>query len=499
MKNVLNEAYKVSRSDDLKGNPIAFIDPNAPENKDTYNYVNIFHKYDAKWSKSPQFRNVFPPHDKGFWFWYIGKTEDKWRNFFDWRIKPALEAIHQMEGAGDEESKESVIASLDALVQKISSTQPVFSTELVITDDMKNVITAKLEEFKMKLMNIKDDETFKETMKKVMSYRKAKGYSYSLFNNFLIMIQNPNATIVNSKTDWFKYYNRTVNQGANPIALQKPAEKLKVGFNNSEKTEITNNFLKKTGVNSTKDLGAGQRQKLDKELTSGKLIAKRFELYSVYDVKDTTLIEGKPDPIQDLISRDNVEWHPDNNINDDVKPIYDALLSYAQDKGIEVELADEKKMGTSKGVSTSGKIIILQNSGNDVGMTKTLAHELSHELLHQKYAKGKNKDLDQFFIGTEQGSGVVEQQAELTAWMVMASFGFDLQTTSINYVVLWGGDDKNMLEVFDAVSSVANYLIYEITNRGVKLTEVEVPTGVKKYTQWMLLKYWVCKRNFKML
>ena len=156
-------------------------------------------------------------------------------------------------------------------------------------------------------------------------------------------------------------------------------------------------------------------------------------------------------------------------------------------------------MGTSKGVSTSGKIIILQNSGNDVGMTKTLAHELSHELLHQKYAKGKNKDLDQFFIGTEQGSGVVEQQAELTAWMVMASFGFDLQTTSINYVVLWGGDDKNMLEVFDAVSSVANYLIYEITNRGVKLTEVEVPTGVKKYTQWMLLKYWVCKRNFKML
>ena len=499
MGNVLNEAYKISRSNDLKSQPFAFVDPNAPENANTFKYKDVLKDYGAHWSLLPMYKYNFPPHTQGFWFWFIGKTEESWKQAFENYIKPALREVHRLEGASDEESQQSIVNSLDELILKIKSTPPTFSTELVITDVMKNTIDNKLEEFKKRLVNIGDDATFKETIKKVMSYRKAKGYAYSLFNNFLIMIQNPDATIVNSKTDWIKFYNRTINKDAKPILLNKPTEKMKVSFNNTEKATITTDFLKKAGANSPKDLGAGEKQRLDKALSAGKLIARRYEFYTVYDVSDTTLIEGKEDPIQDVINREKVDWHPDDMQNEEVRPIYDALLDIAKSYGIEVELADPKKMGGAKGSSGGGKIYILQNEGNDVGMTKTLVHEIAHELLHQSYAKGRNKELEKYFIGQEQGRGIVEQQAELTAWMVMASFGFDLQTTSINYAVLWGGDDKNMVDVFENVSSVANNLIFEITKRGAKLTEteVDVPTGIKKYTPMDVAKILGVEQKFQ--
>lgn len=54
---------------------------------------------------------------------------------------------------------------------------------------------------------------------------------------------------------------------------------------------------------------------------------------------------------------------------------------------------------------------------------------------------------------------MVEQQAELSAWMVMASYGFDLKTTSLNYVAIWGADKDAMIRVFDTVTGVVNLLL----------------------------------------
>lgn len=41
MNTNLNEAFVVSKRYDGKGNPIAYIDPNKPENKDTFKYKDI--------------------------------------------------------------------------------------------------------------------------------------------------------------------------------------------------------------------------------------------------------------------------------------------------------------------------------------------------------------------------------------------------------------------------------------------------------------------------
>lgn len=480
----IDEAFKVSRSNDTRGNPIAFLDPNAPENAETFKHKDILKNYGAKWSKSPQFKNIFPPHSTGFWFWFIGATEDKWRTVYDKMIRPALEKVHQAEGASPEDSQAALVASLDAIIEKISTANPVYDTDAVLTPEVKEKIKSKLEDFKLTITNIKDDAEFKETMKKIIAFQSAQGHEFSFMNTILILIQRPDSKLVKSKSNWQNLYNRTINKGAIPIWIRKPAESAKRQYSKNEKDQITQKFLKTTGKQSVADLGVGEKERLNVAL-SGEVFRRVFELYDVYDIADTTLIEGRPDPAADALKkREEIPWFTGDEIDDRVRPIWDALMSFASEKGIGVELVGPEVLGGARGSSASGTIKILNNEGNDVGLTKTLAHELSHELLHQRYLKGRDKELEKYFVGTEIGRGLVEQQAELTAWMVLAAFNFDLKTTSFNYAALWGANDKNMIDVFDNVSGVANYLISEVAKRGVQLTEVDVdmPMGKKYYT-----------------
>ena len=95
-------------------------------------------------------------------------------------------------------------------------------------------------------------------------------------------------------------------------------------------------------------------------------------------------------------------------------------------------------------------------------MVNTLCHEFAHELLHQDY-EGKPDELKDYFIGTKQGRSVVEQQAELCAWIVLKEFGYHLNT-SINYVGIWGLNKDNAVTIFDTVASVATKITTKIIN-----------------------------------
>ena len=247
---LITETFKLSRSKTAKDQPIAFIDPNAPENSKTFQYKDILKQYGAYWSQSPKYKYNFPTHSKGFWFWFLGATEDKWRTVFDKRIKPALEKIHSMEDMPEVESKESLIASLDAIIEKIATAQPSYDTETVLTKEDKAKITDKLEQFKITITNIKDDAEFKETMKKILAFKNAQGHEFSFMNTILILIQNPNAKLVKSKSNWFNIYNRTINDGASPMWIRKPSRAGKRQYSKNEKDRITQTFLKKSGVSS---------------------------------------------------------------------------------------------------------------------------------------------------------------------------------------------------------------------------------------------------------
>lgn len=492
----ITEAYKVSRTKDQRGNPIAFIDPNAPENKNTFTYRQVFKDYGAEWSMSPKFKNIFPPHSVGFWFWFIGKTEDQWRNTYDRRIKPALEKVHSIEGVPPEESKESLIASLDAIIEKIQTAQPSYDSDVILSKEDKQKILGKLNDFKTMLTNIDNDEDFKVVIKKLMAFKSAQGHQFSLPNTFLVMVQRPEAKMVKSKSNWLSY-NRTINNDATPIFLWKPSKSGMIPYSKMEKDKIIRKYLDEIGKRSVDELSPQEKERLAPKI-SGRFNGKDFELYDAYDISDTTLIDGREDLIQpSLQSNLDIKWNESNEIDENVRPIYSALVDFAEKIGIEVVQADASVMGGALGFSSSGKITILKNDGNDVGLTKTLGHELSHELLHQTYANEKDPELKQYFIGREEGRELVEQQAELTAWMVMASFGYDLKTTSLNYVAIWGGRPESMVGVFDSVSKAANLLISEIMKRKIALKEVEVPTGVKHYSPMDVANILGVKKQFQ--
>lgn len=474
---ILNEAVNVNRSEDLRGNPIAFIDPNSPDNKNTFEFRQIFKDSGAEWSQSPKFRNVFPSHKAGFWFWYIGKTEDQWKNSFDKRIKPTLEKIHKLEGVPDENSKESILNSLNVVINAIQRATIPQDSELSDVD--KSKIADKLKQFKEMLVNIKDDEEFKSLIQKLMVFRSAQGHQFSFGNTILTIIQNPDVKIVKSKSNWLRY-NRTVNPNAKPILLFKPGKAGLIPYSKETKENIIRGFLNRVGKNNIEELGPGEAEKLSVQL-SGRFNGKDFDIYDAYDVSDTTLMEGKEDLIQNVLEPD-IKWSEDNMIDDRVKPIYNALKEFAVSNGIEVSTVDAESLGGAKGVSSKGKIQVINNEGNDVGLTSTLAHEIAHELLHQSYLQERNPELRDYFIGKSEGREVLEQQAELTAWMVMSSFGFDLKTSSLNYITMWGANPDNMIKVFDTVSKAANLLISVIMKNNVDLNEVDIPLNVKHYT-----------------
>ena len=179
-----------------------------------------------------------------------------------------------------------------------------------------------------------------------------------------------------------------------------------------------------------------------------------------FDISQTKQISGK----EDLIGKDNVDlpWYEEGMEDERASLIYSSLLEFASEHGIKVNTVDD--IGGARGVSRSGSIDILNNSGKDVGLTKTLAHEIAHEILHQQYLKTRDPKMKEYFVGSNEGRSKVEQQAEVCAWIIMKNFGFDLRT-SINYIGMWGADDKSVVKVFDQVAKVANLLIEYAENK----------------------------------
>jgi len=407
---------------------------------DVFPFKDIIKKYKAKWNNPNK-----------FWFWFLDKNDEQVtiNNF----IKPALAEIKELE---------NLPLEIDELIKNIEEG----SIAPGISKEQESEVKAKLKEFKEMLVNIEDDEEFKKIMKQLVLIKAVQGQSFTLKNAILIFLQDRNAGIVNSKSNWFKYYDREVKSNANPLAVWAPRRQgSKFKKDKKDKEEIKIDFYKKIGKKIGDKLTPSEGIKL-KELTRDTVNATKFKLVPVYSEKDTKQIEGTEDQLaKSKEARKDIKWFEDNMISDEVRPVYKGLIDFAEKSNLKIELVDD--LGGARGVSMSGKIQILKNEGNDVGLTKTLVHEITHELLHQEYLNKKGGKSGEFYLGKNIGKGAIEQQAELSAWMFMYSFGFDVKTTSLNYTVMWGGDKDNMVQVFNTVSKVVNFLIDEV-NQNIK-------------------------------
>lgn len=94
-------------------------------------------------------------------------------------------------------------------------------------------------------------------------------------------------------------------------------------------------------------------------------------------------------------------------------------------------------------------------------MLNTVIHETAHQLLHFTYLKSKIPEVKDYFVGTSAGRALVEQQAELTALVVLKELDIE-DDTSLNYIAGWGGDRKNAGVVFDSIAGAATYITNNI-------------------------------------
>ena len=433
--NLLFENFTVERGQ-MGGAPIAYV------KGDVFAYKDYFKKHGAKWNSTNK-----------FWFWFVDKNDpNKTIQRF---IKPALEEVKRTQ---------NIVLEIDKILADLEKEGPSANPDLGVSSVDEKNIKDKLQAFKERLVNIQDDEQFKETMGKIIAMKAAQGYEFSFGNTILIMIQDINAGIVNNKKNWLEKYNSIVNSNATPLMVWAP-QGVKQTISKDKEELLKAEYYRKLGKRPGDKLTPKEQFDFEK-LMRGYTYATKFKFVPVYSQKDTTQIEGTEDYIkaaQD--AKKDIKWFEDNMISDEVRPIYKGLIDFTEEKNIKLEFTED--LNGARGSSASGAIQLLKNEGNDVGLTKTLAHEITHELLHQKYLSNKGDETSKFFLGR----AAVEQQAELSAWMFMYAFGFDLKTTSLNYVLLWGGDKDKMVKVFDTVSGVVNYLINYVNKKITSLDE----------------------------
>lgn len=261
-------------------------------------------------------------------------------------------------------------------------------------------LTKSIETAINKLVEEIDEAKISETM---LSFLKmaSRFHRYSFFNTFLILFQNPKATQVAGYKAW-QQLNRFVRKGEHGIWILVP-----VFYTN-------------------KELGVSEEEKYPKRV-------KCFISKPVFDVSQT---DGEPLP-------EEPEWRSRVKAPD----IDDALLVFAKGKGIVVEITGDMPVVGAEGVSMGNKILILPEAG-----TRTIIHELAHELLHKRMEPGE-------VLNTQ----VEEIEADSVAYVVCEYFNIP-NKESPNYLALYRATGKEVIGRLQRIQSAGSEMIIAIEN-----------------------------------
>lgn len=204
-KKLLKETFDVRvgryKKQDGTYSKVIYIDPTTSE--DTFKYKDtIKNKYGAIWNKNLK-----------TWCWFIGDGQQE--RIMQTRVKQCIEFLTSVE-ENDNGERRKPIELIDELIDSLNDADlPDVAQNSTV--DIKN----KLEGFKQELIRCMSAEEFKAKMSPIIKFQRAQGHQFSFMNALLIWLQNPKATMVKSKTNWFRA-NREIIQGSKGILLKKP-------------------------------------------------------------------------------------------------------------------------------------------------------------------------------------------------------------------------------------------------------------------------------------
>lgn len=238
----------------------------------------------------------------------------------------------------------------------------------------------------------------------LVNYLKAMGrfHRYSVGNAILIQLQKPGATHVAGFRTWQRL-NRRVRKGEHGIAIMAPI------------------------VYRRKSAADEDRDKNDEDET-----VHTFKTAHVFDISQT---DGEPLP----------EFA---RVQGDPEQFLDRLKDFVTAKGI--KLKHSEHLTSAEGISTGG-MILLKQSLAPAEEFSVLCHETAHEILHHS---GDTRPDDK---------KIRETEAEAVAFVVSQGIGLDVNTSSSDYIQLYNGDRKTLMESLERIQRTASEILGVIT------------------------------------
>ena len=463
--------YKVERMMTKQGNQalILYIDPNTSE--DIKPHINILKKYGAKWD----------PRNKR-WYWYISSDKDMRVRQMDKYVNPCLRELNAVAQKGENSVDDDTL--INQITELIKEFDKIINSRIETTTDFTpgdaNAVKQKLIEFKESLLKCTTDEEFRKKFEPVLKRVLTGGRKYSIMNALLIMIQDPEARYVYSKGRWNKLNRYVDTAHAKPICMWVPVQ------NNAEKNQVIRDYVRSMGKSNWRELTPEEQDEMW-QIVSMNVHTQAMKLSpSFYDIrftkvkpfkKDLAIVKDEGEKLVNTKSGNengDLQWFDDNSPETEQSiKIYNAIIRTIEALGIKVAYVND--LDGARGVSRGGYIDVLENAPKNIGTCNTLIHELSHEIFHHTVLSSKDNTWKIFYKGRPEGKHVVEQQAELCAWIVMRFLGYDMRT-NINYLGNWGLNEDNAVRIFDQVAYAADKitsLLYKELNR----KEEPAPSG----------------------
>jgi len=454
-KNLLREYYELAANELLKtkngkGFKLVYVDPNLSTDN-TFNNKELMKKYGMEYLPYNRYiRNVKGVPQAWGWIIWDGSEQEVYP-----LIKKFAEEIGSQETppeGGNNRTIEQVLASIEQLKDIIMQAQ---ASDQVRIDG--NGIIANAEEFKKKLAQGVGSRETMEALAELTRFRiemsKHRGHQLSLLNTILIFLQKGNATDVRSKGEW-REMGYTPKPDATPIVLAMPASFKKLF--GAQYDEVVRRFLEKEGVKAISELTPSQKRRLDRE-TKYPDPQGGFKEYIAYDISDLIKGEGAEE-----FPENNFKWYDaDSDETNKERILINACIEFGKSIGVKsYEFVPVDTMGGSRGsASISGKVKIVDDKKNH-GLLSTVIHETAHQIMHWEVVSTTNPTLKKFYRGGSmlRGTDIIEQEAELCAWIVLSGFGYENQQEHFNYLANWGMNVNNCASVFDSIMKVADFM-----------------------------------------
>lgn len=391
------------------------------------------------------------------------------------KFKP-IETVIEIAKKAVAEANKSLGGSNEAneLIQKLEDVKeavkaaPISPETSVTKDDIVKKIDGFINELADEVDSVRLTGKIKEYFDWLANF---PGYSFN--NQFLIYIQNKNATKVNSKSGWSRL-GYVPKEGAQQIIIWRPTLKPPTAAVKKERKE---DFMKKFGKGGK--LTPEMEKKMEK-MINDPIAMMPFVLYPVYDISDVINDKGEG---ASSVQKPKLDWFTTEE-NEVADKLFDAMVKVYDDFGIDFAVEDSKD--GEKGYSAGGKVRVSSDAAG-IGKASTAIHEFAHELMHQTYLKTKaeaekaggsdanmgekTRHVLDAYVGRNM-SEILELQAESVAYVVLRSFDVPGLKYAVNYIALWKGTKDSIIGNLDVITTTANIIIKNI-NKHITLDEVE--------------------------